>query len=90
MQSTRAKLARVFSQVLEMHNDTDSLSASMKTLPNWDSMAHISLILSVEQEFRISFTPEEAASITSFTDMERLVNGKLIQSGGLGSAGDEA
>ena len=76
MQSTRTGLARIFAQVLEIPDAKDVVSASMQTLANWDSMAHIFLILSVEQEFRISFTPEEAARITSFAEMEDLVERK--------------
>ena len=35
----------------------------------WDSIALINLILAIEQEFGIVFTPEEAASATSFQRM---------------------
>jgi acyl carrier protein len=38
----------------------------MDSHASWDSMAHINLILAIEQELRISFTPEEASLATSF------------------------
>lgn len=82
MPSPRTGLTKIFSQVLEIHDEQDAVSASMETVANWDSMAHIFLILSVEQRFRISFTPEEAALITSFAEMEDLVERKLTQNEG--------
>jgi len=82
MPSTRARLTRIFAQVLEIHDEQDAVSASMETLASWDSMAHIFLILSVEQQFRVSFTPEEATLITSFAEMEDLVARKVTQNEG--------
>lgn len=49
----------------------------METVDAWDSVAHISLILAVEQEFRIALTPEEASLVGSFSDMLDVVAGKL-------------
>ena len=50
---------------------------SMETVPRWDSVAHINLILAVEQEFRIALTPEEASYAVSFSEMLALVDAKL-------------
>jgi acyl carrier protein len=37
----------------------------------WDSMAHVTLIVSIEETFGIAFAPEE---ITSFADLGELVH----------------
>jgi acyl carrier protein len=43
----------------------------------WDSMAHINLVLAVEQDLGITFTPDEAGVITSFNSLLAVVESKL-------------
>lgn len=59
-------LGRLFVRVLGVPDGGDVTETSMDNHASWDSMAHINLILAIEQEFRISFTPEEASLATSF------------------------
>lgn len=47
-------------------NDTDK----------WDSFAHLDLIVKLEQEFNISFSPEEIGSIESYNDIKRIIDSK--------------
>lgn len=42
-------------------------SISMATEPAWDSMKHIELIMTLEQEFGVSFEPEEIPKLTSLS-----------------------
>ncbi len=44
---------------------------------DWDSLAHINLILAVEQEFRVALSPEEAGGVMSFRAMAALVESKM-------------
>ena len=39
--------------------------ASVETLEAWDSIAHINLILSIEEQYHITIDPELAADLTS-------------------------
>lgn len=39
--------------------------ASVETLEAWDSIAHINLILSIEDQYHITIDPELAADLTS-------------------------
>ncbi len=52
------------------------VNISMEQLGTWDSMAHINLILAVEQEFGVQFSPEGAAEILSYDDVLEFVRGK--------------
>jgi len=46
---------------------------SQKNLPAWDSLRHLNLIVALEDEFEVSFEPEQIAIMTSFaTIMEEL------------------
>ena len=38
---------------------------SGKTLPRWDSMGHLTLILELEQEFLVQLAPEQVDRMTS-------------------------
>jgi len=41
--------------------------ATMQTdIPNWDSLAHLNLMLKFEDEFNISLEPEDIGRMTSF------------------------
>ena len=42
----------------------------------WDSFAHLDLIVSLEQEFNVSFTPSEIGSISSFLDVVNVLKNK--------------
>lgn len=48
-------------------NDTDK----------WDSFTHLDLIVKLEQEFKISFSPEEIGSIESYNDIKKIIKSKF-------------
>ena len=50
---------------LKLPLDRVSPDAAMNSLPEWDSMAHLMLVLSLEQEFVKQFTPEEIENLKS-------------------------
>ncbi|GAC1424831.1 MAG: acyl carrier protein [Candidatus Velthaea sp.] len=54
-------VARVFGQNAADLEDT----TSPDTLPEWDSLGHISLIIELENAYGVSFSPEEAMGLTS-------------------------
>lgn len=74
-ENVEATLERIFRSVLKVPagEDVSSLSAESH---GWDSVAHLNLILAVEQEFRFMMTPEEASAANSFQAMLNLVNGR--------------
>ena len=41
------------------------MQASPETIPTWDSLQHLNLVLALEEEFRIQFTPEEVEQLLS-------------------------
>ena len=47
------------------------------TTDKWDSFAHLDLIVKIEQEFNISFTPDEIGNITSYKDLVKIINEKV-------------
>lgn len=60
------RLKRIMAQVLDVPEDTINDSASAHTIPTWDSLKHIDLILSLQKEFGIVFEDDEIPTMTNF------------------------
>ncbi len=73
---TSSRLRMVFTQVLRISDDVPDENISMETQPAWDSMAHINLILAIEQEFRIALTPEEASEAITLDGFREIIGRK--------------
>jgi acyl carrier protein len=44
--------------------------------PSWDSMAQLSIVLSLEQEFGVSLSPEQVEAMTSVNAIVRELRGR--------------
>jgi acyl carrier protein len=51
-------------------------TTAVTNLSEWDSLAHINLVLALEQEFGVSFTPEEAGEMLDVEMIERALEAK--------------
>ena len=72
MAETRDRLVTIFQRQLgTASGDGEEVAADEHV--GWDSIALINLILAIEQEFGIVFTPEEASIATSFQTLLDLV-----------------
>jgi acyl carrier protein len=43
----------------------------------WDSFAHITIVVAVEERYNVAFTTEELGKMTCVGDFVHLLNGKL-------------
>lgn len=59
------RLRRVVASVLGVRAEGLSDSDSPETLSAWDSVAHIQLVIAIEAEFGIEFSPEEIGELSS-------------------------
>ena len=48
-------------------------SSSSATIPGWDSLNHIHLMIALEGEFGVSFEPEQAVELTSVRAIEQAI-----------------
>jgi len=69
-------------KILEIMNDTFGIDnadeeTSQKNCATWDSMNHLNLILGLEEEFEVSFEPEEIAQMTDFKAVEKMLAAKI-------------
>ena len=59
------KLFQILSATLGVETGLLSEGTSMENTPAWDSVAHLTLVLSLEQAFEQRFTPEEFMQMQS-------------------------
>lgn len=76
MSDVLSELRGIFSRVFQVPAETDPAALSMANFSDWDSMAHINLILATEQAFGVQFLPEEVAEMDSFEALANAVHSK--------------
>jgi acyl carrier protein len=54
---------------------TDSTSAD--DVPDWDSLAHVNFIYSLEEEFDVQFDEEEFVAFANIGELKQLLAGKV-------------
>jgi acyl carrier protein len=73
LEKTRAIVADIFEVPLE----TVTPQSSPDTIAAWDSMHHLNLVLALEQEFGVQFSPEEIEQLLSVELIVALVAEKM-------------
>jgi acyl carrier protein len=68
---TRARLIRCFATVFSNVNEQTLPQATQDTLEGWDSVAAITLINVIEEEFRTSIDFELVPELNSFERIEK-------------------
>jgi len=67
---------RILADVLKRPVDEVPADATRDTLAGWDSMAHVNLVLALEQHFDVQFLPEEMMEMLSVELVAMLVDEK--------------
>lgn len=70
----KERILKIISQVLKTEVDEN---ASQKSIPQWDSLRHLNLVIELEVEFDVSFEPEEIAEMKSVSKIEELIESKI-------------
>lgn len=73
----RNRVQKVFRDVFEDAELIVSEKTTAADIPTWDSLTHISLILALEEEFKIEFTSLEVTSMSCVGDLFVLLKEKL-------------
>ena len=75
-----ARLQPIFRDILDPNLVlTEELDAS--TVPQWDSLNHISLVVAIESEFGVELSAQELATLRNVGDMARLLASKAEANG---------
>ncbi|MBF0184667.1 MAG: acyl carrier protein [Magnetococcales bacterium] len=60
-----AKIKQIIADVMEVPVESVQDSSSPDTIPSWDSLKHMNLILALEQQLEITFSEEQIAEMMS-------------------------
>ncbi len=66
MDEVESRLVNCFATAFPELEPPEIPSVSMGSLASWDSLAGITLLSLIEEEFSISISPDDAASLVSF------------------------
>jgi acyl carrier protein len=69
------RLRRVFRSSLELADDFDVDGLTYRGIESWDSLAHMSLVAAMEDEFGVMIDTEDVIDMSSF-DKAREILGK--------------
>ncbi len=69
-------LREIVANVLGVPASEIQASSSPRDFAQWDSAAHIEIVLSVEAEYGVSFTPEEMLEVLSLEALEDILRQK--------------
>lgn len=68
---------RIFADIFGVPVESIQPDSSPETIETWDSMAHLNLVLALEQEFQVQFAPEEIELLVSPEKVAVMVGEKL-------------
>ena len=77
MQEILERLQPVFRDVLDNRALVITREASAKTVEGWDSLAHVTLVVAVEDEFGVRFALGELEDLKNVGDLTDLIAKKL-------------
>jgi len=60
----KEKVYQIISQIMETSVDSISENSSGDDIDKWDSLKHMDLMMTLEEEFEIQFTDEELVEST--------------------------
>jgi acyl carrier protein len=72
------RLQQIFREALDDNKLTLSDALSPETLPGWDSLVHVKLIMGCEEEFGVKFTIDETVESTSLTKLKAVLAAKGV------------
>jgi acyl carrier protein len=74
-----ARVRRVVADVLSLSPEEVSPQSSPETIQLWDSVGHLNLVLALEQEFKVYFSPEQMQEMTSVASIMRILQTAAIE-----------
>jgi acyl carrier protein len=72
------KILQILADTLGSGPSALSEATSMENTPAWDSVAHLNLVLSLEQAFGLRFSPEEFLQMQSVAAIKQVLAGRGV------------
>lgn len=74
-----ARTKKIFSEVFVFPEASIQADLQLRSVPRWDSLAHMMMIARVEEEHGIQMSGDEIASIKTFGDLTSVLAAHGIQ-----------
>jgi acyl carrier protein len=71
------RIKQIMADVLDLEPRAIDGATAMDTIERWDSLTHITLCLSLEEDFQVSFTVSEMEAMLSYDDILLVLSDKL-------------
>jgi len=68
------RIRNIIREVFDDDAITISDETSRSSIKDWDSLAHVKLILALEEEFDVRFTTDEVSSLQSVGDLRMAIH----------------
>ena len=72
------RLQQIFREALDNDKLTLTDALSPESMPQWDSLAHVKLMMGCEEEFGVKFTIEETVESTSVGKLKAVLASKGV------------
>ena len=79
MQNVLARVQRTFSAAFEIDPGTVTIDTVPGDIRAWDSMGHVTLASSLEQEFGLTFDVDELMEMENVREIVRIVQAKFAR-----------
>lgn len=70
-------LTDIFRKVFNDDSIDITPETSAETIPGWDSLSHIKLMISIEKSFSIRFTAKEISNLNNVGELVSIIKAKL-------------
>ena len=79
MQNVLARVQLAFSSAFELEPGSVTINTVPGDIRAWDSMGHVALASSLEQEFGVTFDVDELMEMENVREIVRILQGKLAR-----------
>jgi acyl carrier protein len=76
------RVTAIAADVLSVPESSLTEKSSPDNIETWDSLHHLSLVVALEQEFQVQFSPEEVEQLLSIELIMALIDEKLTAEDG--------
>ena len=67
------KIKKIMSEIFNLDINQINNDSAISNVEKWDSLTHISLIISIEKEFDLEFSPLETVNMISLEAILRII-----------------
>ncbi len=71
------RVREIAADILQVPAEQITPSSSPETIPSWDSVQHLNLVLALEQEFDLQFEPEEIDKMKNIEQLLDVLGSKI-------------